>query len=89
MSLQDKEYIVRVYDAEDGTLWAEVIDLPGCFASGDTLDELREALQETISLYVTDDPEAGQISKMQHHESVEGARRHVMSVNEMRVKVPA
>ena len=46
-------YQVRVHD-EDGSLWAEVLDLPGCFASGDTEDELREALDEAISLYLSD-----------------------------------
>ena len=33
--------------------WARVPELPGCFASGETLDELLQALTEAISLYVT------------------------------------
>ena len=41
---------------EDGTYWAEVKELPGCFASGATLDELREALAESVSLYLSDAP---------------------------------
>lgn len=36
---------------EDGSYWAEVVELPGCFASGDDLDELKEALAEAIFLY--------------------------------------
>jgi len=36
---------------EDGEYWAEVPELPGCFASGDNLDELFESLREGISLY--------------------------------------
>jgi len=36
--------------------WAEVSDLPGCFASGRTLTELREALGEAIGLYLWDRP---------------------------------
>lgn len=32
--------------------WADVPGLPGCFASGDTLDELFESLQEGIALYL-------------------------------------
>ncbi len=35
---------------EDGSYWADVVELPGCFASGDTLDELIESLQEGIAL---------------------------------------
>lgn len=40
---------------EEGSYWAEVVDLPGCFASGDTFDELVEALREAITLSVEDD----------------------------------
>lgn len=41
---------------EDGTLWAEVVvDMPGCFATGATLEELREALAEAIGLCVSTD----------------------------------
>lgn len=35
---------------EDGSYWAEVRELPGCFASGDTLCELFEGLREAIDL---------------------------------------
>lgn len=55
------EYIVRVNYEEGGSLWAEVLDLPGCFASGDTLDELRDALEDAISLCVA---EAGPVKPM-------------------------
>jgi predicted RNase H-like HicB family nuclease len=40
--------------AEGGTYWAEVAELPGCFASGRTLDELTDALTESIRLYLSD-----------------------------------
>ena len=36
---------------EDGVLWGQVVELPGCFATGDDLDELAEALGEAIVLY--------------------------------------
>jgi predicted RNase H-like HicB family nuclease len=36
--------------------WAHVVELPGCFASGDSLEELREALGEAIGLYLWDRP---------------------------------
>jgi len=38
---------------EDGGLWAEVEELPGCFASGDNEEELQEALMEAIGLYLS------------------------------------
>ena len=44
------ELTVRVHE-EDGSYWAEVLELPGCFASGDTLDELRASLDEAIRLH--------------------------------------
>ena len=43
---------------EDGSVWAEVAELPGCFASGKDLDELMEAMNEAVSLYLDDNPEA-------------------------------
>jgi predicted RNase H-like HicB family nuclease len=35
---------------EDGSYWAEVRELPGCFASGRTLDEVMEGLSEAVAL---------------------------------------
>jgi predicted RNase H-like HicB family nuclease len=40
---------------EDGWYWAQVDALPSCFASGRTLDELREALAEAVWM-VLDQP---------------------------------
>jgi predicted RNase H-like HicB family nuclease len=40
---------------EDGSYWAQVVELPGCFATGDTLDELTEALNETVRMYLAED----------------------------------
>lgn len=37
---------------EGGSYWAEVVELPGCFAAGDTFGELQESLQEAIELYL-------------------------------------
>jgi predicted RNase H-like HicB family nuclease len=36
----------------DPHYWAEVPELPGCFAIGDTLDELGESLREALALYL-------------------------------------
>jgi predicted RNase H-like HicB family nuclease len=80
MSEQEIEYVVRVHEEPDGSLWAEVVDLPGCFASGDTLDELRDAVGEAIRLYRSDDAV-----------SSEAATRDAvpLQVGEIRVKVRA
>jgi predicted RNase H-like HicB family nuclease len=44
------ELTVNVH-LEDGSYWADVPELPGCFATGDTLDELFDSLREGIRLY--------------------------------------
>ena len=44
------ELTARVHQ-EDGSYWAEVVELPGCFASGETLDELRVAVDEAVRLH--------------------------------------
>lgn len=41
---------------ENGSFWAEVRELPGCFASGKDLDELAEAVQEAIGMYLEELP---------------------------------
>jgi hypothetical protein len=38
--------------------WARVVELPGCFASGDSLAELGEALGDAIGLYLWNRPAA-------------------------------
>lgn len=45
----------RVHE-EGGAMWAEVAELPGCFASGETLDELRASVVEAVSPYLDDRP---------------------------------
>jgi predicted RNase H-like HicB family nuclease len=41
----------------DGSYWADVVELPGCFASGDTLDELVDSLKEGVALCLGDEAE--------------------------------
>lgn len=43
---------------EEGWYWAEVPQLPGCFASGRTADELAEALAESVGMCLVDSHEA-------------------------------
>ena len=46
---------------EEGSYWADVPELPGCFASGDTLDELFDSLREGVRLYLDDAPQQFQV----------------------------
>ena len=39
---------------EDGSYWAAAKEFPGCFASGATLDELKESLAEAIGMCLED-----------------------------------
>ncbi len=48
------ELTARIH-IEEGSYWADVPELPGCFASGDTLDELFDSLQEGVALYLADE----------------------------------
>lgn len=50
------ELVVRIHN-EHGSYWADVQGLPGCFASGDTLDELFRSLKEGVVLYLADEDE--------------------------------
>jgi predicted RNase H-like HicB family nuclease len=50
---ETREFSVKAHvRKEDGWYWGEVEELPGCFASGRTMDELLEALTEAITLYL-------------------------------------
>lgn len=55
MSDAGSSYTVLVHNEGPGQrLWAEVEELPGCFASGWDMGGLREALAEAISLYLSE-----------------------------------
>ena len=43
------ELTAIVHD-EDGKLWAEIEELPGCFASSATEGELHEGVEEAVSM---------------------------------------
>ena len=38
---------------EDGWYWAQVTEMPGCFASGRDLEDLQESLAEAIGMYLS------------------------------------
>jgi predicted RNase H-like HicB family nuclease len=55
MSEAKDSYTVLVHNEGPGQrLWAEVQELPGCFASGWDMGELRAALAEAISFYLSE-----------------------------------
>ena len=47
-------YTVRVHQEPGHPLWADVTELPGCFATGTDLDDLWRALAEAVSLYLSE-----------------------------------
>lgn len=53
------KYAVIVHQAEKAGYWAEVPTLPGCFAQGETMDdviiEMRTALQSHLAALQADD----------------------------------
>ncbi len=51
--MAEEVYTVRVHHEPGEQLWAEILELPGCFAAGADMNELREALGEAISLYLS------------------------------------
>jgi len=46
-------YTVQMHDEGGDDLWVEVQELPDCFASGDSWDELMHSLAEGIGLYLS------------------------------------
>jgi predicted RNase H-like HicB family nuclease len=49
------ELTVVVREEDDG-YWSEVKELPGCFASARSLEELADAVAEAIGLYLWEHP---------------------------------
>lgn len=46
-----RTFTLALHD-EDGHIWAEVNELPGCFVSGRDMEEFKKALAEAIGMYV-------------------------------------
>ena len=53
------KYLVVFEIAADGTIWARVPDLEGCYSCGDTIDQAKENIKEALSLYIQDLVEEG------------------------------
>jgi predicted RNase H-like HicB family nuclease len=50
---QSTSYTVRIHQEEGQQPWAEVVELPRCFASGEDMAELRENLANAIGMYLS------------------------------------
>ena len=48
------QFTAAITEEAAGTYWAEVKELPGCFASGHDFGELKEALIEAIEMCLPD-----------------------------------
>lgn len=46
------DYVVVIEKAGDGSYSAYVPDLPGCVSCGDTLEEVRDLINEAVSLHI-------------------------------------
>ena len=46
-------HVVVEYAPESG-YWASVRELPGCFSSGETIEELQANIREAIALHLED-----------------------------------
>jgi predicted RNase H-like HicB family nuclease len=51
---EPETYTIRIHSEPGQDLWAEVPELPGVFAAGANMTELRESLTEAISLYLSE-----------------------------------
>lgn len=45
---------VVIHEEDDGSYWSEVRELPGCFASGFSMAEVKEATFEAIQMWLPD-----------------------------------
>jgi predicted RNase H-like HicB family nuclease len=48
------KFLVIFEKALDGTIWARVPDLEGCYSCGETIDDAKTNVKEAISLYIED-----------------------------------
>ena len=46
------QYILLIHSAEEGGYWAEVAGLDGCFAQGETLEDVITEGQEAIASHL-------------------------------------
>lgn len=74
-------YTVRIHDEGPDGLWADVVEMPGCFASGDNYEELMESLTESMGLYLSapDSPCVVKLQQMGPPQQVEERKVQLVS----------
>lgn len=67
MSQTGQAHVYRavVHSEDDGSYWAEVPELPGCFTRGDTLDEIYHNLTEAIACHLGEDEAQARIGLLE------------------------
>jgi predicted RNase H-like HicB family nuclease len=77
-----RTYTVIVHEAEEdeGGFWAEVEELPGCFASGKNLDDLDADVRAAIEAYLGALVEMGQPIPVGRSDLDAGTRRWELTV---------
>ena len=55
------DYLVVFEKSTDGTIWARVPDLSGCYSCGDTLEHAKNNIKEAIELHIEGLKEEGLI----------------------------
>lgn len=74
-------YNVRIHDEGPDGLWADVVELPGLFVSGQNQQELEEALDEAIGLYLSTPESRIEVQRV-------GGQARVIELDYERVEVP-
>jgi len=46
------KFTIKISQEEDKSFYAEVVELPGCFSTWETLDELKWNIKEAIQCYL-------------------------------------
>ena len=46
------DYVVVIEQAQDGSYSAYVPDLPGCVSCGDSVDEVKQLIEEAVHLHI-------------------------------------
>ncbi len=54
------KYHLNVFEAQEGGYWAEVVELQGCVAQGETIGDLKQNALDAIAIFVEAMEEDGQ-----------------------------
>ncbi len=46
------KFTIKIYQEEDNSLYAEVIELPGCFTTAENIEELHWKVEEAVQCYL-------------------------------------